>query len=146
MWLKNLFPNPSPLCAPAINPAISTNSTVAGIIGGLRGDTSEVGLLVPSAVEGDSSEVEEATISASFSSLSSGTGTIPTFGSIVAKGKLATYACCFFKRALNSVLLPTFGRPTIPTDKFIIYPEQSRRMRRLYQNLLKKAELPRYPT
>ena len=31
IWPKNLFPNPSPLFAPWTNPAISMNSTVAGI-------------------------------------------------------------------------------------------------------------------
>ena len=91
LWLKNLFPSPSPLEAPSISPAISTNSTVAGTIG-------ELYIL-------DSSVSRE-----------SGTGTTPIFGSIVAKGKLATYACCFLRSALNSVDLPTFGRPTIPTE------------------------------
>ncbi len=34
IWLKNLFPSPSPFEAPAISPAISTNSTVGGTSGG----------------------------------------------------------------------------------------------------------------
>ena len=46
--------------------------------------------------------------------LSSGTETIPTFGSIVQKGKFS--ACAFFDvvKALNNVDLPTLGNPTIP--------------------------------
>src|SRR3990167_7521020 len=79
MWDKNLLPRPEPSLAPFTNPAISTNSTVAGLIGGLfPNNTSGVAL-------DDSPEVEEplATISAKASSLSSGTGIIPTFGSIV---------------------------------------------------------------
>lgn len=62
MWARNLLPRPSPLDAPATRPAMSTNSTVAGTT-----------LLV-------------SYILASMSSRSSGTGTIPTFGSMVAKG------------------------------------------------------------
>jgi len=48
------------------------------------------------------------------SNLLSGTSTIPMFGSIVQKGKLA--ACAFFEdvKALNKVDLPTLGNPTIP--------------------------------
>jgi hypothetical protein len=45
--------------------------------------------------------------------LSSGTVMVPTFGSIVQKGKLAD--CAFaLERQLNNVDLPTFGNPTIP--------------------------------
>ena len=62
IWARNLFPRPSPLDAPATRPAISTNSTVAGTT-----------LLV-------------SYILAKTSSRSSGTGTMPTFGSMVAKG------------------------------------------------------------
>ena len=59
---KNLFPNPSPLLAPFTNPAISTNSIIACVtFSGLY-------------------------IFAKLSSLSSGTGTTPTFGSIVQNG------------------------------------------------------------
>ena len=62
IWDKNLFPNPSPLLAPFTNPAISTNSTTAGVVfWGLY-------------------------ISVNFFNLSSGTATTPTFGSIVQKG------------------------------------------------------------
>ena len=57
--------------------------------------------------------------SASCLSRSSGTGTTPIFGSIVAKGKLATYASCFLRSALKSVDLPTFGKPTIPTERLM---------------------------
>ena len=59
---RNLFPSPSPSDAPFTIPAMSTNSKLAGFI--------SFGLY----------------ISASFVSLLSGTFTIPTFGSIVAKG------------------------------------------------------------
>ena len=62
MFAKNLFPKPSPWLAPATKPAISTNSTVAGMI------------------------FWGWTISASLASLGSGTSTIPTFGSIVQNG------------------------------------------------------------
>ena len=59
---KNLFPSPSPLLAPFTSPAMSTNSITAGVV--------FCGLY----------------ISVSFSSLSSGTATTPTFGSIVQNG------------------------------------------------------------
>ena len=62
MWARNLLPRPSPLDAPATRPAISTNSTVAGTT-----------LFV-------------SYILARVSRRLSGTGTIPTFGSMVAKG------------------------------------------------------------
>eukprot|EP00960_Hanusia_phi_P006986 199202-Hanusia_phi.AAC.5 len=69
------------------------------------------------------------------SSLGSGTGTIPTLGSMVQKGKFAASAVILFKRALNKVDFPTefwlsalsqacdfasspFGRPTIPVCSF----------------------------
>ena len=60
-------------------------------------------------------------IFANFSNLSSGTGTIPIFGSIVQNGKLAACALLEFVRALNRVDLPTLGKPTIPHLKLIIY-------------------------
>ena len=59
---KNLLPNPSPLDAPSTNPAISTNSTIAGCI------------------------FSGFTILANSSILLSGTSTIPIFGSMVQKG------------------------------------------------------------
>jgi hypothetical protein len=85
-----LFPKPSPLEAPFTNPAISTKVIFAFIV-----------LL-------DFERTESSL------SLSSGTSTIPMFGSIVQKGKLA--ACAFFDevKALNSVDLPTLGSPTMP--------------------------------
>ena len=59
---RNLLPKPSPLLAPLTRPAISTNSITAGVyFSGLY-------------------------ISASLSSLSSGTDTTPTLGSMVQKG------------------------------------------------------------
>src|SRR5688500_17524462 len=52
----------------------------------------------------------------SWSSRSSGTGTTPTLGSMVQNGKFC--ACAFaLESALNKVLLPTFGRPTTPSEK-----------------------------
>ena len=62
MCARNLLPSPSPCDAPATKPAMSTNSTVAG------------------------TTFSVSYIFASTSSRSSGTGTIPTFGSIVANG------------------------------------------------------------
>ena len=38
---------------------------------------------------------------------------VPTFGSMVQNGKFAACAFALLKQ-LNKVLLPTFGRPTIP--------------------------------
>ena len=55
----------------------------------------------------------------SLSSLSSGTGTTPTLGSIVQKGKFAACALLEFVTALNNVDLPTLGKPTIPHLKLI---------------------------
>ena len=46
----------------------------------------------------------------------SGTGTTPTLGSIVQNGKFCASAFAF-ESALNSVLLPTFGSPTMPQEK-----------------------------
>src|SRR5690606_21293400 len=89
MWARNLLPRPSPLAAPATRPAISTNSTAVGI--------TFCGLM----------------ISASAFRRGSGTGTTPTLGSIVQKGKLAA-AMPALVNALKRVDLPTFGRPTMP--------------------------------
>jgi hypothetical protein len=41
---------------------------------------------------------------------------MPTFGSTVQKGKFAASAFAV-ESELNRVLLPTFGRPTIPQEK-----------------------------
>ena len=62
MWLRNLFPNPSPVLAPFTSPAMSTSRTVAGM-------TFSVVMW-----------------EAMTSSRGSGTGTTPTFGSMVANG------------------------------------------------------------
>ena len=62
MFVRNLFPNPSPAEAPFTRPAISTNSTAAGM------------------VFIDLEKVDSLAI------LSSGTATTPTEGSIVQKG------------------------------------------------------------
>jgi hypothetical protein len=97
MWDKNLFPKPSPLEAPSTRPAISTNSIVVFIF------------------------FFYFEISTNLSNLSSGTGTTPTFGSIVQKGKLAACALLEFVSALNKVDFPTLGNPTIPHLKLIIY-------------------------
>jgi hypothetical protein len=53
------------------------------------------------------------TIDSNFSNLGSGTEIVPTFGSIVQKGKFADWALALDKQ-LNKVDLPTFGNPTIP--------------------------------
>ena len=42
-------------------------------------------------------------------------------GSIVQNGKLAACALLELVKALNNVDLPTFGKPTIPHFKVIIY-------------------------
>src|SRR5690606_38823563 len=82
-------PSPSPLEAPATRPAMSTNSITVG------------------------STFWGFTMSASWARRGSGTGTTPTLGSMVQKGKLAA-AIPAFVSALNRVDLPTFGRPTMP--------------------------------
>jgi hypothetical protein len=51
----------------------------------------------------------------------SGTDTVPSFGSIVQKGKFSA-AMPFFVRALNRVDLPTLGKPTMPQLMLISYP------------------------
>src|SRR5690242_9921446 len=89
MCARNLLPRPSPFDAPATRPAMSTNSTAVG--------TTFCGL----------------TIAASAFSRGSGTGTTPTFGSIVQNGKLAA-AMPALVSALNRVDLPTLGSPTMP--------------------------------
>ncbi len=62
MWARNLLPRPSPSLAPLTIPAMSTNETVAGTIR------------------------SESNSRPSTSSRGSGSGTTPTFGSIVANG------------------------------------------------------------
>jgi hypothetical protein len=52
-------------------------------------------------------------------SLGSGRGTLPTFGSIVQKGKFSAGIDDFVK-ALKRVDFPTLGSPTIPHLKPII--------------------------
>src|ERR1041385_3411434 len=53
---------------------------------------------------------------ASASSRGSGTGTMPTLGSTVQNGKFAASAFADDSE-LKSVLLPTFGSPTMPQEK-----------------------------
>ena len=55
----------------------------------------------------------DTTISCSLSKRLSGSGTIPTFGSIVQNGKFSAGIADLVK-ALNKVDLPTLGRPIIP--------------------------------
>src|SRR3989344_1404435 len=98
MWERNLLPNPSPSEAPLTSPAMSTNSTTAGIV------------------------FFERLNALSRWSRSSGTGTIPTDGSIVQKGEFSA-GTLFLVSALKSVDFPTFGRPTMPIESD---------MRRLY--------------
>ena len=69
---KNLFPKPSPLEAPLTNPAISTKDIVVLIV------------------------FFDLEIFESLFNLSSGTGTTPTFGSIVQNGKFAACALLEF--------------------------------------------------
>ena len=52
----------------------------------------------------------------------SGTATSPTLGSMVQNGKFAAWAAAVFVSALNSVDLPTFGKPTIPMRKPMMHP------------------------
>ena len=92
MLARNWLPKPSPLDAPATKPAISTNSIVVG--------NTRCGF----------------TISANLSKRESGTGTMPVFGSMVQNGKFSAAIAALVK-ALKSVDLPTFGRPTIPQLK-----------------------------
>ena len=56
-------------------------------------------------------------MTASLSSRASGTATSPVFGSMVQNGKFAACALAVRVRALNSVDLPTLGRPTMPILK-----------------------------
>jgi hypothetical protein len=86
---KNWLPRPSPCEAPLTRPAMSTNSRLVGMI------------------------FSELNIFANWPRRSSGTGTTPTLGSIVQKGKLALSAPAA-ESALKSVDFPTLGSPTIP--------------------------------
>mmetsp|Transcript_58133 Transcript_58133/g.165240 ORF Transcript_58133/g.165240 Transcript_58133/m.165240 type:complete len:200 (+) Transcript_58133:674-1273(+) len=90
MLLKNLLPSPSPLDAPLTRPAMSTYSICSGMT------------------------FAELARSASLPRRASGTVARATFGSMVQKGKFWASAFPFSHRALKSVLLPTFGRPTMP--------------------------------
>ena len=56
-------------------------------------------------------------MTASLSRRASGTATSPVLGSMVQNGKFAAWAVAVRVRALNSVDLPTLGRPTIPILK-----------------------------
>ena len=85
------------MLAPFISPAISTNFTVAGVI--FLGSFTF----------------------ARKSSLSSGRGTIPIFGSIVQNGKFSAAAGAEVN-AEKIVDLPTFGNPTIPQSKDMAIP------------------------
>src|SRR5210317_711354 len=76
---KNLFPKPSPLDAPLTKPAISTKEIVVLII------------------------FFEFDTFARLFSLSSGTGTTPTFGSIVQNGKFAAWALLESVNALTKL-------------------------------------------
>src|SRR3989344_9194540 len=95
MWERNLLPKPAPSAAPLTRPAISTNSIDVGTI------------------------FSDFSKAASLASRWSGTLITPTFGSMVVNGKFEAAAACFV-RALNRVDLPTFGKPTIPTENDIL--------------------------
>jgi hypothetical protein len=102
---EELVAEPLPLDAPFTRPAMSTKVMRAGMT------------------------CFDLAISASLSSRGSGTATSPTLGSIVQKGKFAACAAAVRVSALNSVDLPTFGRPTIPTLKpMSAYPLRNRRL------------------
>ena len=91
---RNWLPIPSPRLAPATRPATSTNFITVGV--------TFLGLY----------------ICASTSSRLSGTSTMAVFGSTVLKAYEATLAPALVS-ALNSVVLPTLGKPTIPTPSVI---------------------------
>mmetsp|Transcript_125202 Transcript_125202/g.297108 ORF Transcript_125202/g.297108 Transcript_125202/m.297108 type:complete len:241 (+) Transcript_125202:663-1385(+) len=90
MLARNWLPRPSPFEAPLTRPAISTYSIISWMV------FSDFARL------------------ASFSSRSSGTLALPMLGSMVQKGKLPASASPVSHSALNRVLLPTLGRPTMP--------------------------------
>jgi len=96
IWERNLLPKPSPFEAPFTRPAISTKVIVVLIV----------------YCDFDIEDI--------LFSLSSGTATIPIFGSIVQKGKFSAWAFLETVNALNKVDLPTLGKPTIPHLKPII--------------------------
>jgi hypothetical protein len=60
------------------------------------------------------------TSSANLSKRGSGIGTMPEFGSMVQNGKFSASMPALVS-ALKSVDLPTFGRPTMPHLKPIVY-------------------------
>src|SRR5207302_7177229 len=91
---RNWLPMPSPRLAPATRPATSTNFMTVGV--------TFLGLY----------------ICASTSSRLSGTSTMAVFGSTVLKAYDATPAPARVS-ALKSVVLPTLGRPTMPTPRVI---------------------------
>lgn len=62
------------------------------------------------------------------SSRSSGTATKPTLGSIVQKGKFPACALAESQMALNRVLLPTLGMPTMPVWRDIVMTEVLHRL------------------
>jgi hypothetical protein len=96
MFERNLLPSPSPADAPFTSPAISTKETAAGIV------------------------FSDSDKELKWFSRSSGTATTPTDGSIVQNGKFSA-GTDFAVKALKSVDLPTFGRPTMPIDSAMIY-------------------------
>src|SRR3989338_2366860 len=91
MLARNWLPSPSPLLAPATSPAMSTNSTLNGFTGSP---------VTPS----------------SSSALLSVAGTLAVLGRMVVNGLFIVSASWLRVSALNSVDLPMFGSPTIPTD------------------------------
>ena len=91
---EKLVAEPLTFEAPFTKPAMSTISTVVGMI-----------LLV-------------FTSAANAERRSSGTVMTPTLGSMVQKGKLALCALALL-RQLKSVDLPTLGRPTMPHCKLM---------------------------
>mmetsp|Transcript_44425 Transcript_44425/g.105243 ORF Transcript_44425/g.105243 Transcript_44425/m.105243 type:complete len:263 (+) Transcript_44425:883-1671(+) len=90
---KNLLPKPSPFDAPFTKPAMSTYS-------------------MNSCVTFCELHIFERSVRRL-----SGTFALPWFGSMVQKGKLAASATPVSHSALNRVLFPTFGSPTMPVFK-----------------------------
>mmetsp|Transcript_33723 Transcript_33723/g.54206 ORF Transcript_33723/g.54206 Transcript_33723/m.54206 type:complete len:213 (-) Transcript_33723:198-836(-) len=93
MFPRNLLPRPSPFEAPFTSPAMSTYSIIS------------------------LTTFAELAIFASASRRASETFALPMLGSMVQKGKFPASAFPWSQRALKSVLLPTFGRPTMPVCK-----------------------------
>ena len=87
------------------------------------------------------------TMSASFPSRSSGTGTMAVLGSMVQKGKFSAFAFWARVSALKRVDLPTLGSPTMPMFSaiagFLYGPSMIPSVPGLFNGFLHFAPLPR---